>query len=145
MSDGIQKHLSLGLSSPVAKVLLQLLAATRTASVACLADGIPRLAIQNQHSEHIDAKWLDDAIAVLKSVEAFDLNFPKDVLKAKLEDGVLIVEFMLKGIDGKAIATSKWSGVSVDGPRSMWGPFTYEIPRQNAEAAIDIALRNCIG
>jgi hypothetical protein len=66
------------------------------------------------------------------------------VLKANFANGVLAVEFTLKGVEGKTIANSKWPGVSVDGPRYMWGPFTYEMPRENAEAAIDVALKNRI-
>lgn len=117
---------------------------TRTATIACFADGTPRLVIVGEHYDHIDAEWLSDAIEVIQSVVAFDLKFPKNVLKANFTNGILVLEFTLKGVEGRTIASSKWPGVSVEGPRYMWGPFTYAIPRENAEAAIGIALKNCI-
>jgi hypothetical protein len=117
---------------------------TRTAAIACFADGVLRLTIEDGKCDHVDAEWLNDAMTVIESVEAFDLSFPKDVLKAKYQSGVLALEFSLKGIDGKIIANSKWPFVGVSGPRYMLGPFTYEVPRENAEAAIRVALSNCI-
>jgi hypothetical protein len=87
---------------------------------------------------------LNDAIAVIHSVTAFDLHFPKDVLTASFMNGILALEFTLKGVDGRTITNSKWPGVSVDGPRYMCGAFTYEMPRENAESAIAVVLKNHI-
>jgi len=87
---------------------------------------------------------LSGALAVIEKVVAFDLDFPKDALKAKLSNGTLSLEFTLEGISGKVISNSKWPGVGVDGPRYMLAPFTYLVPRQNAEIAIGVASKNCI-
>ncbi len=114
---------------------------TRTARFSYLADGIPRLTVEDRHSD-IEIEWLNGALAAVESVIAFDLSFPKDVLKAKLCDGILTLEFTLTGIDGKVINASKWHGVGVDGPRYMWGPFTYIVPKENAEIAIGVASKN---
>jgi hypothetical protein len=117
---------------------------TRTAKIACRSDGIPVLAIEDRQADRSDTKWLKEAMMVIENVSAFDLSFPKDVLRATFQNGVRRLEFTLRGVDGKAIATSRWSGVGVNGPRYMSGAFTYEIPRENAEAAIGVALKNCI-
>jgi hypothetical protein len=112
---------------------------TRTAKFSYCADGIPRLTIEDTHSD-IDIEWLNGALTVVEQVIAFDRSFGKDALKAKLCNGILTLEFALSGINGKVIAASKWPGVGVDGPRYMWGPFTYIMP--NAEIAIGVASKN---
>jgi hypothetical protein len=117
---------------------------SRTVTIASLTGGLLRILIEDTHSDHIDTDWLNSASGVISSVEAFDRKFPKDALKATLRNEVLEVEFTLHGIDGKTIANSERCGVGVDGPRYMWGPFTYEMPRQNAEAAIGVVLNNHI-
>ena len=117
---------------------------TKTATFYSFADRIPRLSIQHKHSDNISLEWFRDAINVVENVAAFDLTFPKDVLELRHLNGERVLEYALSGVDGKVISSSKWSGVGVNGPRSMWGPFTHEIPRENAEAAIGVALRNCV-
>ena len=114
---------------------------TRTAKFSYFADGVPRLTIEDKRFD-IDVERLNGALAVIEKVVAFDLDFPKDALKAKCCNGILILEFTLRGLDGKVISASKWPGVGVDGPRYMWGPFTYVLPKQNAEIAIGVASRN---
>jgi hypothetical protein len=116
---------------------------TRTATFSYLADGVPKLAIEDRHP-NIDIEWLNRALTVIERVVAFDQSFPKDALKATYRDGALTLEFTLRGIDGKTIAISKWSGVGVDGPRYILGSLTYAVPRENAEIAIGVASRNCI-
>jgi hypothetical protein len=116
---------------------------TRVAKFSFSPDGTPTLIIEDKRSD-IDVEWLIGALAVIEKVVAFDLDFPKDALKAKLCNGTLTLEFTLIGIDGKVISASKWPGVGVDGPRYMWGSFTYLVPKQNAEIAIGIASRNCL-
>jgi hypothetical protein len=116
---------------------------TRTARFSYFADGIPRLTIEDTQSG-VDAEWLNGALAVIEGVEAFDLSFPKDALQARCSNGVLTLEFCLRGVDGKTVTASEWSGVGVAGPRYMWSVFTYAIPKNNADAAIAIAQRNPI-
>ena len=116
--------------------------ATRTAKFACVENQL-LLAIEDK-SVDVDAKWLNDAVKVVTAVCGFDRNFAKDALKAKVENETLKLEFALPGINGEAIAASKWSAVGVEGPRYMWGPFTYEIPKKNIEAAIKLVLKNPI-
>jgi hypothetical protein len=116
---------------------------TRAAKFSFFTDGTPTLTIEDECPD-IDDKWLSDALAVVEKVVAFDRDFPKDALKAKLSNGKLTLEFTLIGIDGKVISASKWPGVGVDGPRYMWGPFTYLVPKQNAETAIGVASKNCL-
>jgi hypothetical protein len=116
---------------------------TRTATFSYFADGIPRLTIEDKHTD-IDIKWLNGALAVIEKVVAFDQNFPKEALRAKCRDGMLTLEFTLRGIDGKVISASKWPGVGVDGPQYMCGPFTYVVPKRNAEIAIGIASKNSV-
>jgi hypothetical protein len=43
---------------------------------------------------------------------------------------------------GKTVSSAKWAGVGVDGPRFMWSAFSYELPKENADAAISVALKN---
>jgi hypothetical protein len=81
----------------------------------------------------VDADWLKEAIQQIKSVQAFDLTFPAGALKANLRAGTLVAEFTLRDVDGTTIEGSKRAGVGVDGPRYVWGPFTYAIPKENAE------------
>ena len=114
---------------------------TRTAKFSFSADRTPRLTIEDKRSD-IDAAWLNGALAVVEKVVAFDLDFPRDALKATLSDGVLALEFTLRGIDEKVINASKWPGVGVDGPRYICGPLTYLIPQHNAEIAIGVASKN---
>jgi hypothetical protein len=116
---------------------------TRAAKFSYFADGIPRLTIEDKRP-NIDLEWLNGALAVVEKVVAFDLDFPRDALKAKLCNGLLTLEFTLGGIDGRAISVSKWPGVSVDGPRYMCGAFTYLVPKQNADIAIGVASKNCV-
>jgi hypothetical protein len=116
---------------------------TRTAKFSYFTDGVPRLTIEDKRSD-IDVEWLNGALAVIQGVVAFDQSFPKDVLKARCSDGILTLEFTLRGVDGKSITASKWSGVGVDGPRYMWGPFTYGVPKENVEIAISVASKNCV-
>jgi len=116
---------------------------TRAAKFSFLSDGTPTLTIEDK-SSNIDNEWLSAALAVVEKVVAFDLDFPKDVLKAKLCDGILTLQFALGGIDGRVISASKWPGVGVDGPRYMCGAFTYLVPKQNAEIVIGVASRNCL-
>ncbi len=117
---------------------------TKTATFGCYADGIPRLTIEDQHFDRIGIEWIKDAMKVIEGVQAFDLNFPKDVLQLQSFDGAPVLQFDLRGVDGRTIATADWAGVSVDGPRSMSSGFTYGIPRENAEKSIAIALKNCV-
>ncbi len=116
---------------------------TRAAKFSFLSDGTPTLTIEDK-SFNIDNEWLSAALAVVEKVVAFDLDFPKDVLKAKLCDGILTLKFTLVGIDGRVIVASKWPGVGVDGPRYMCGTFTYLVPKANAEIAIAVASKNCL-
>jgi hypothetical protein len=117
---------------------------TRKATFAHLENGDSRLTVEDEVPGHIDERWLTEAVDVVEAVAAFDQRLPKKALSARLSDGELKVEFILSGIDGKAMAASRWSAVSVDGPRYMLGAFTYEMPRENVEAAISISLRNPI-
>lgn len=114
---------------------------SRTATFSRAKDGIPKLCIL---AESFDPQWINDALKVVQSVTAFDKEFPKNILTAKSVDGMTVLEFMLQGIDGTAMTMSRFCGVGVDGPRYMWGAFTYSLPRENAEAAIRVALKNCI-
>ena len=117
---------------------------TKTATFACYADGIPRLTIEDQHFDQIGIEWIKDAMKVIAGVDAFDLHFSKDVLQFGSLNGAPVLQFALRGVDGRTIASAKWPGVSVDGPRYMCSGFTYEVPRENAEKSIAIALKNCI-
>jgi hypothetical protein len=116
--------------------------ATRAAKFSCVENQL-LLTIENK-SANIDANWLNNAMTAIKAVSGFDHSFPKDALKAKIANGALTLQFALPGIDGDTISSSKWSGVGVEGPRYMWGPFTYEIPKKNIEAAIKLVLKNPI-
>ena len=93
---------------------------------------------------NIKDDWLSAALKQITSVVAFDRRFPPEVLRASLQKGTLILEFTLRDIDGAQVKISKWPGVGVDGPRYMWGPFSYTVPTQNAEISIGIASRNRI-
>lgn len=114
---------------------------TRAAKFSFLSNGTPILSIEDNQPD-IDEEWLSSALVTVRKVVAFDLDFPKETLKATLCNGVLFLEFTLKGIDGKVISNSEWHGVSVEGPRYMLAPFTYLVPKQNAQVAIGIASRN---
>jgi hypothetical protein len=116
---------------------------TRAAKFSFLTNGTPILTIEDKRPD-IDNEWLSTALAAVERVVAFDLDFPKDALKASLHNEKLTLEFTLKGIDGKVISSSKWPGVGVDGPRYMLGPFTYLVPKENAEIAIGVASKNCL-
>lgn len=116
---------------------------TRLAKILFYADKILRLVIEDTQS-NIDSNWLNGAVEQIKSVAAFDLVFPPESLKASLCNGTLTLEFTLRNVDGGTITKSKWSGVGVDGPRYMSGPFTYEVPKDNAEIAIAIAAKNSV-
>jgi hypothetical protein len=116
---------------------------TRTAKFAYYEDGIPRLVVEDTQS-NIEDDWLSAALKQTTSVVAFDRRFPPEVLRASLQKGTLILEFTLRDIDGAQVKISKWPGVGVDGPRYMWGPFSYTVPTQNAEISIGIASRNRI-
>lgn len=114
---------------------------TQTAKFFCRSDGVPTLLIS---PIDIDRKWLEDAMDTIQSVSAFDLTFPRNALSLKMIDDNLALEFSLDDVNGTTIASAKWPGVGVDGPRYMWSAFSYTMPRQNAEAAIRIALKNSI-
>lgn len=116
---------------------------TRSAKFSFSSDGTPTLTIEDNRSD-IDDEWLSSALAVIAKVVSFDLDFPKEALKARLCNGTLVLDFTLRGIDGKVISASKWHGVGVDGPRYMWGPFTYLVPKVNAEIAISVASKNSL-
>jgi hypothetical protein len=116
---------------------------TRTAKFFYFSDGVPRLTIEDTHS-NVDVEWLNDAVANIQSVIAFDPSFSKDTLSTKYSEGILTLEFTLRGIDGRSITASKWPGVGVDGPRYMCGAFTYVVPKENAEIALSIASKNCV-
>lgn len=92
---------------------------SRAAKFSFSSGGTPVLTIEDKGC-NIDNEWLSAALAVVEKVVAFDLDFPKNVLKARLCDGILTLEFTLVGIDGRVIGASKWPGVGVDGPRYMW-------------------------
>ena len=109
---------------------------TKTATFGCYADGIPRLTIEDQHFDRIGIEWIKDAMKVIEGVQAFDLNFPKDVLQLQSFDGAPVLQFDLRGVDGRTIATADWAGVSVDGPRLML--------RVQGLSEVGVALRlNC--
>jgi hypothetical protein len=114
---------------------------TRTAKFVYYADGIPRLIVEDTQS-NIEDDWLSDALKQITSVVAFDGRFPSEVLRASLHKGMLILELTLRDIDGAKIKISKWPGGTVDGPRYMWGPFSFTVPTENAEITIGIAARN---
>jgi hypothetical protein len=116
---------------------------THAAKFLYFADGMPRLIIENT-CPNIDADWLKESLQQIKNVHAFDLTFPAEILKANLNSGILLLEFTLRNVDAMTIKDSKWSGVGVDGPRYMWGPFTYTIPKEKAEIAISLACRNAV-
>src|SRR6202044_526793 len=61
---------------------------TRTAKFSFFSDGTPTLTIEDKRSD-IDDEWLSGALSVIEKVVAFDLDFPKDALKAKLCNGTL--------------------------------------------------------
>ncbi|WP_271570911.1 hypothetical protein [Bradyrhizobium sp. CCBAU 11386] len=115
--------------------------ATRTVTFAYLGGHHSRLTVEDRASD-IEPSWLNSALDAVEGVVAFDRRLPKDALKASVLNNVLKVEFALPDVDGKTIAASRWSGVTVNGPRYMWGAFTYEIPRENAERAIGVSMRN---
>jgi hypothetical protein len=117
--------------------------ATRRVTFAHLGGSRSRLTVEDRASA-IEASWLKKALDDVEEVIAFDRIFPKNALKASVMDNVLNVEFALQDVDGKTIANSRWSGVTVSGPRYMWGAFSYEVPKENAEPAIGVSMRNPI-
>ncbi len=116
---------------------------TRAAKFHFDRDGIPELTIED-NQPNIDIEWLNGALKAVESVSAFDLNFPKDVLKATHLDGALTLEFTLRGVDGQVITASSWPYVGVEGPRYLLGALTYPVPKANAETAITVASKNWV-
>jgi hypothetical protein len=117
---------------------------TQTATFSCFNDGIPRLTVRPNLSGHASLDWFKDAVKLVESVAAFDLTFPKDSLTLKSVNGGVALEFALKGVNGSVIAASKHSIIGVDGPRFIMGAMSYKIPKENAKAAINVALMNCV-
>jgi hypothetical protein len=58
--------------------------------------------------------------------------------------GNFTLEFALNGVNGSVIAVSKHSIIGVDGPGFIMGAMSYTMPKENAEAAINVALKNCV-
>jgi len=115
---------------------------TRTATFFCLSDRTPKISIQLKQHDRIDRKWLEDAIKEVTGVVACDMTFPKEVLKLKYVGDDPVFEYELRGMNEKTISSAKWAGVGVDGPRYIWSAFTFELPKENSEAAISVALKN---
>ena len=111
---------------------------TRTATFFYLADGCPRIKIEDLDSS-VDAKWLADAYEAVDEVIAFDLRFPKTALIASYSRGKLTLEFRL---DGQSVARARWCSIGVDGPRYMVGALSYALPKDGAEIAIEVAAKN---
>ena len=114
---------------------------TRTATFFYSVDGNPRILIEDEDTG-VDTEWLANAYGVVDEVTAFDLRFPKTALKPSYDGRKLTLEFTLKGVDDSTVTRSKWCGVGVDGPRYMVGALSYVLPRDEAEIAMRVAVRN---
>lgn len=112
-----------------------------TAKFFCRSDLVPILQIQTKIE---DWKWVKDAMNTITKVSAFDLSYPNTALTAKNVGGFVVLEYRLPAMDGAKVSSANWSGVLVEGPKYMWGGFTYKLTKENAEKAIRIALRNAI-
>ena len=113
-----------------------------TAALYCGLDRVARLFIRPDSS---DLGWYAQAMTVVSApVAALGLNLPREAIALKNVSGLPALEFTLRGLDPKTVAAVKWFGTSVEGPRYMLNGFDFDLPRQNAEVTMSIALKNCI-
>ncbi len=114
---------------------------TQTATFYRRSNGVPRLSVT---LDGIPWEWFSDALPSVETVHAFGLTFPANSVTLSQQNGAPVLEFRLPGVDGNTIASARWPGITVDGPRYMLSAFSYEMPVENAVRAIRIAMRNPI-
>lgn len=113
-----------------------------TVALFCKQDRVAHLFIK---PDSTDLSWYEEAITAISApITALGLNLPREAIELKKVRGSPALEITLRGFDPKTVAAANWLGTRVEGPRYMLSGFYFDLPKQNAQAAMTIALKNCI-
>ena len=116
---------------------------TRTASVFCRKDRVPKLLITDQ-SGHISMSSMEAAVGRLQGIEALGLDLSKDEVIARQVGGAVGFEVTLSGFSPLKLSGTQSLRVTANTDHAEEGAFYFEFSAENAAQTMSVALRNCL-